>query len=65
MCWYRRARAWPTRSVRSRPDIPTVAEFVSGYEASFWTGIGAPKGTPAEIVDKLNSEINAALSDPT
>jgi tripartite-type tricarboxylate transporter receptor subunit TctC len=46
------------------PDIPTVAEFVSGYEASFWTGIGAPKNTPTEIVDKLNNEINAALTDP-
>jgi tripartite-type tricarboxylate transporter receptor subunit TctC len=45
------------------PDIPTVAEFVPGYEASFWTGIGAPKNTPAEIVDKLNKEINAALAD--
>ena len=46
------------------PDIPTVAEFVPGYEFSFWTGIGAPKNTPAEIVDKLNTEINAALADP-
>jgi tripartite-type tricarboxylate transporter receptor subunit TctC len=46
------------------PDMPTVAEFVSGYEASFWTGVGAPKGTPTEIVDKLNNEINAALTDP-
>jgi tripartite-type tricarboxylate transporter receptor subunit TctC len=45
------------------PDIPTVAEFVPGYEASFWTGIGAPKNTPAEIVDKLNKEINEALAD--
>jgi tripartite-type tricarboxylate transporter receptor subunit TctC len=45
------------------PDIPTVTEFVPGYEASFWTGIGAPKNTPAEIVDKLNKEINAALAD--
>jgi tripartite-type tricarboxylate transporter receptor subunit TctC len=45
------------------PDIPTVAEFVPGYEASFWTGIGAPKNTRAEIVDKLNKEINAALAD--
>jgi tripartite-type tricarboxylate transporter receptor subunit TctC len=45
------------------PDIPTVAEFVPGYEASFWTGIGAPKNTPAEIVDKLNKETNAALAD--
>jgi len=46
------------------PDIPTVAEFVPGYEFSFWTGIGAPRNTPAEIVDKLNMEINAALADP-
>jgi tripartite-type tricarboxylate transporter receptor subunit TctC len=46
------------------PDIPTVAEFVPGYEFSFWTGIGAPRNTPAAIVDKLNTEINAALADP-
>jgi tripartite-type tricarboxylate transporter receptor subunit TctC len=46
------------------PDIPTVAEFVPGYEFSFWTGIGAPRDTPAEIVEKLNTEINAALADP-
>jgi tripartite-type tricarboxylate transporter receptor subunit TctC len=46
------------------PAIPTVAEFVPGYEFSFWTGMGAPKNTPAEIVDKLNKEINAALADP-
>jgi tripartite-type tricarboxylate transporter receptor subunit TctC len=46
------------------PDIPTVAEFVPGYEFSFWTGIGAPKNTPAAIVDKFNTEINAALADP-
>src|SRR5262245_66621614 len=45
-------------------DLPTVAEFVPGYEFSFWTGIGAPRNTPAEIVDKLNTEINAALADP-
>jgi tripartite-type tricarboxylate transporter receptor subunit TctC len=53
----------PTRSP-VLPDIPTVAEFVPGYESSFWTGVGAPKNTPAEIVDKLNNEINAALADP-
>jgi tripartite-type tricarboxylate transporter receptor subunit TctC len=41
-----------------------VAEFVPGYEASNWWGIGAPKSTPAEIVDKLNRDINVALADP-
>ena len=45
-------------------DVPTVSEFVPGYEASFWFGVGAPKATPAEIVDKLNKEVNAALDDP-
>jgi tripartite-type tricarboxylate transporter receptor subunit TctC len=44
--------------------IPTVGDFVPGYEASAWFGIGAPKATPAEVVDKLNKEINAALADP-
>jgi tripartite-type tricarboxylate transporter receptor subunit TctC len=46
-------------------DLPTVAEFVPVYEASQWYGVGAPKGTPAEIVDKLNKEINAAFADAT
>jgi tripartite-type tricarboxylate transporter receptor subunit TctC len=46
------------------PDIPTIGDFVPGYEASGWYGIGAPKNTPAEIVDRLNMEINAALADP-
>ncbi len=46
------------------PDIPTVGEFVPGYEASAWFGIGAPKNTPAEIVEKLNNEINSAVADP-
>ena len=55
-----------TTATRSEvlPDVPTVGEFVPGYEASAWYGIGAPKATPAEIVDKLNKEINAALADP-
>jgi tripartite-type tricarboxylate transporter receptor subunit TctC len=53
-----------TARAEALPDIPTVGEFVPGYEASFWFGIGAPKKTPIEIVDKLNSEINAALADP-
>jgi len=46
------------------PDIPTVSEFVPGYEASGWQGIGAPKNTPTEIIDTLNGEINAGLADP-
>jgi tripartite-type tricarboxylate transporter receptor subunit TctC len=46
------------------PDVPTVGEFVPGYEATSWFGIGAPKRTPVEIVDKLNREINAGLIDP-
>jgi tripartite-type tricarboxylate transporter receptor subunit TctC len=55
-----------TTATRSEalPDIPTVDEFLPGYEASNWVGVGAPNGTPAEIVDKLNKEINAALADP-
>jgi tripartite-type tricarboxylate transporter receptor subunit TctC len=46
------------------PDVPTVAEFVPSYEASGWHGIGAPANTPADIVEKLNAEINALLADP-
>jgi tripartite-type tricarboxylate transporter receptor subunit TctC len=46
------------------PDIPTVGEFVPGYEANGWGGVGAPKDTPAEIIDTLNREINAAIADP-
>jgi tripartite-type tricarboxylate transporter receptor subunit TctC len=55
-----------TTATRSEalPDIPTVGEFVLGYEASTWFGLGAPNGTPAEIIDKLNQETNAALADP-
>jgi len=45
------------------PDVPTVGEFVPGYEASGWFGIGVARGTPAEIVAKLNQEINVALGD--
>ena len=52
-----------TRS-RALPDIPTVGEFVPGYEAIVWNGVIAPKGTPVEIIDKLNSEITASLADP-
>jgi tripartite-type tricarboxylate transporter receptor subunit TctC len=55
-----------TTGTRSQmlPDLPTVSEFVSGYEVSSWFGIGAPKATPAEIVETLNKGINAALADP-
>jgi tripartite-type tricarboxylate transporter receptor subunit TctC len=55
-----------TTATRSEmlPDVPTVGESVPGYEASTWSGVGAPKGTPIEIVDKLNNEINAALANP-
>jgi tripartite-type tricarboxylate transporter receptor subunit TctC len=55
-----------TNATRSEalPDIPTVGEFVPGYEASVWFGLGAPKGTPAGVIHKLNQEINAALTDP-
>jgi tripartite-type tricarboxylate transporter receptor subunit TctC len=52
-----------TRS-EALPHVPTVGEFVPGYEASVWLGVGAPRNTPAEIVDKLNREVNAALADP-
>jgi tripartite-type tricarboxylate transporter receptor subunit TctC len=47
------------------PGVPTVAEFIPGFEASSWFGIAAPKGTPADIIDTLNRETNAGLADPT
>jgi tripartite-type tricarboxylate transporter receptor subunit TctC len=55
-----------TTATRSEalPDIPAVSEFVPGYEASGWSGFGSPKGTPSEVIDKLNREINTALADP-
>jgi tripartite-type tricarboxylate transporter receptor subunit TctC len=53
-----------TARLAALPDIPTVGEFVPGYEASQWYGIGAPASTPREIIDLLNAEINAALDDP-
>ena len=52
------------RRSEALPDLPTVGEFVTGYEASGWQGLGAPKNTPAEIIDRLNKEINAGLADP-
>jgi tripartite-type tricarboxylate transporter receptor subunit TctC len=55
-----------TSATRSEvlPDIPTVGDFVPGYEGTGWQGVGAPRNTPAEIIDKLNKEINAGLADP-
>jgi tripartite-type tricarboxylate transporter receptor subunit TctC len=63
----RRLRALAvTTATRSEvlPDLPTVGNFVPGYEASTWYGLSAPKNTPADIIDKLNKEINTALADP-
>jgi tripartite-type tricarboxylate transporter receptor subunit TctC len=55
-----------TTATRSEalPDIPTLGEFLPGYEASNWFGVGAPRNTPVEVIDKLNKEINAGLTDP-
>jgi tripartite-type tricarboxylate transporter receptor subunit TctC len=52
-----------TRS-EALPNVPAVSEFVTGYEASVWSALGAPRNTPTEIINKLNSETNAALADP-
>src|SRR5207245_374483 len=46
------------------PELPTIGDFLPGYESSLLTGLGAPKGTPREIIEKLNAEINVALADP-
>jgi len=55
-----------TTSMRSEalPDVPTLSDYIPGYEAYSWYGIGAPKDTPADIIDRLNKEINAGLADP-
>jgi tripartite-type tricarboxylate transporter receptor subunit TctC len=55
-----------TGAMRSEalPDLPTAGEFVPGYETSAWYGVGAPKGTPVEVIDKIGKEINAGLADP-
>ena len=53
-----------TTRLEALPDIPTVGEFVAGYEASAWLGLGAPKNTPTEFIEKLNNAINAGLADP-
>jgi tripartite-type tricarboxylate transporter receptor subunit TctC len=48
----------------SLPQLPTIAETVPGYEATAWFGIGMPKGTPKEVIEKVNAEVNRALADP-
>ena len=55
-----------TSSTRSQvlPDIPTLSEFVPGYEATSWLGLGAPRNTSREIIERVNKEVNAALADP-
>ena len=53
-----------TKRSDALPDVPAIAEFVPGYEATIWHGLGAPKGTPPAIVDRLNKEINAVLAEP-
>ena len=59
-------KPWVTsaRRVEVLPNLPVVADFVPGYEASAWYGIVAPKGTPRDIVERLNSAVNAILADP-
>jgi tripartite-type tricarboxylate transporter receptor subunit TctC len=55
-----------TTATRSEllPELPTIADFVPGYEASAWFGVAAPKNTPLEIIERINAEINACLADP-
>lgn len=53
------------KSQRVLPDLPTIGNFLPGYEASGWFGVGAPRGTPGEIINRLNQEINTGLADPT
>ena len=53
-----------TKRLDALPDVPTVADFLPGFEASAWQGLCAPKGTPADIIDRLNKEVNAAVADP-
>jgi tripartite-type tricarboxylate transporter receptor subunit TctC len=54
-----------TSRAQALPELPTVGDFLPGYESSQWYGLVAPRATPTEIVDKLNKEVNAALADPT
>jgi tripartite-type tricarboxylate transporter receptor subunit TctC len=58
------ARVTTEQPTPALPGVPTLAETVPGYEASAWFGMGAPKGTPRPVIERLNREINAALQDP-
>jgi tripartite-type tricarboxylate transporter receptor subunit TctC len=67
---FRRGRLRPlavttTERLNSLPQIPTMSETLPGYEASGWTGVGAPRGTPSVIIESLNKEINAGLASPS
>src|SRR5262245_20190324 len=53
-----------TTRTEALPDVPTISEFLPGYEASGWHGVAAPRGTPGDIIGRLNNEINAWLTDP-
>jgi tripartite-type tricarboxylate transporter receptor subunit TctC len=53
----------PTQRTPALPDVPTMGEIIPGFEASTWSGIGAPKGTPAAVIERLNREVNAGLQD--
>jgi tripartite-type tricarboxylate transporter receptor subunit TctC len=70
-CLSRPARDGPQRQPKHEhrrsealPDVPTVSEFIPGYEADAWNGVGAPANTPSDIIEKLNTEINVALAEP-
>ena len=54
----------PAKRLEALPDVPTLGEFLPGYEAIGWYGVGAPKNTPIEIIDKLSKAMTAALADP-
>jgi tripartite-type tricarboxylate transporter receptor subunit TctC len=54
----------PATRTAALPDVPTIAETLPGFEVSAWSGIGVPRGTPADVVERLNREVNAGLADP-
>ena len=54
----------PPARIAALPDVPTIGETLPGLEVSTWSGVGVPRGTPADIIERLNREINAGLADP-